>query len=252
MIPVTVTLTAVMNSNPLSQAVQQEQLEQLQQQELDVDFNLELEFERSVDDDVSDLTFDRSAFDSSVYTHGHRDRERDRERGRDRDVDFGAEYGGVELSEQNVRRFGARRGYAPALNEDSESDATSVSSQGDVRRPRRPLSRKELMIRNFTRRVQEASTFDSRFYNSSTLILIAQVVIMVLMIREGGIVPFRENVMIGPDVHVLLDYGAQQGGYIIYEHQWWRLASAMFVHAGVIHLVCNAYVQVSTVSSITC
>ena len=48
----------------------------------------------------------------------------------------------------------------------------------------------------------------------------------------------------------LFDRSAQQGGFVIYEHQWWRLISAMFVHAGLIHLACNAYVQVRGAMSV--
>jgi rhomboid protease GluP len=102
------------------------------------------------------------------------------------------------------------------------------------------------MTREFTRRVQEASEFDARFYNMSTLIMLAQVVVMALMIRAGGVRPIAENLMLGPSVYVMLDYGAQQGGFIIYEDQWWRIITAMFVHAGIIHLACNVYVQVKT------
>lgn len=220
----------------LLQSITQQQM-QLEQQELD----LELEFQNSEDDNISDLTFDRSAFDTSIYTHSRHDsRHGDVERGHDH-----SPVGGIELSEKNVRRFGARKGYAPALDEYSETESESSVQEVVARRAHRPrpLTRKELMTRDFARRTYEASSFESRFYNASTLVLISQMVVMFLMIRNGGILPLNENLMVGPSVYVMLDYGAQQGGFIIYEGQWWRLCSAMFVHAGLIHLACNAYVQ---------
>jgi membrane associated rhomboid family serine protease len=93
--------------------------------------------------------------------------------------------------------------------------------------------------------VQQALEFDTRFYSMPTLVMAAQLVVMTLMLREGGILPLAENVMLGPDVRVMLDFGALQGGFVIFEHQWWRLLTAMFVHAGLLHLACNVYVQVS-------
>jgi hypothetical protein len=214
-----------------------------------------------VQDDISDLTFDRSAFDTSIFTQSplQRDLEQQSQSHGQSQGQGSQGHGGLELSEKNVRRFGARKGYAPALLEDSEGESgSSAASSGNRerdqerererrRRSRRPpLTRKELMTREFTRRVQEASEFDARFYNMSTLIMLAQVVVMALMIRAGGVRPIAENLMLGPSVYVMLDYGAQQGGFIIYEDQWWRIITAMFVHAGIIHLACNVYVQVKT------
>jgi hypothetical protein len=220
----------------------------------------EEEEDDDIDDGVSDLTFDQSVFDTTIFTQTPLQR----------DIEQQHQYaeGEVQLSERNVRRFGARKGYAPALNEeeDSESAASGISrshnstsntsnvshmtpyTHNATRPP--PLSRKEIMTRDFSRRVQEASSFKSRFYTLSTLIMAAQIVMMALMIKQGGVLPLAENFMLGPSVFVMLDYGAQQGGYIIYEGQWWRLVSAMFVHAGMIHLACNVYVQVSV--SVSC
>jgi len=204
--------------------------------------------EDDLHDDISDLTFDRSAFDTSIYTQSPLQRDLEQQQAHQQQSQQE-----VELSERNVRRYGARKGYAPALVEDSEgeSDTSASSSHSGCydRVPRRrhqrraPLSRKELMIRDFSRRVEEASEFDSRFYNMSTLIILGQVAVMALMIRQGGILPIAENIMLGPSVYTMLDFGAQQGGFIIYENQWWRLVTAMFVHAGIIHLACNVYVQ---------
>lgn len=213
-------------------------------------------------DDISDLTFDRSEFDATIYTQSPLQRDLEQQQ-HSQDMQHEQQQHSrrhssgehdIELTERNVHRFGTRKGYAPApaLAEDSGSESDSSSShrvssspQGRGRRARPPpLSRKELMTQDFTARVQEASQFSARFYNMSTLVLLAQIVVMALMVHQGGVVPLAENVMLGPSVFVMLDFGALQGGYVIYEHQWWRLVSAMFVHAGLVHLACNAYVQV--------
>lgn len=193
--------------------------------------------ETEEEDDISDLTFDRSAFE--VYTHTQQP----------------SPLLHAQQEEGRVR-YGSRRGYAPTLQEEEEDETSESDSMESPRPPprrlpprltrgrgRRFLSKKEQQRRAFLRRMEEASTFESRFYNSSTLVIFAQVVVMVLMIRQGGVMPLAENPMLGPPVEVMIDFGAQQGGYVINEGQWWRLVTAMFVHAGVVHLACNVYVQ---------
>lgn len=152
--------------------------------------------EDDVRDDISDLTFD-----TNIYTQSplQRDLEQQSEVHSQSQSHQLQPHGEVELSERNMRRFGARKGYAPALcEEDSESDSATTSSsvrhggrtapqhrnRNRARQP--PLSRRELMTRDFTKRVEDAATFDSRFYNMSTLIIVGQIVMMIIMIREGG------------------------------------------------------------------
>jgi hypothetical protein len=31
---------------------------------------------------------------------------------------------------------------------------------------------------------------------------------------------------------------------IVYKDEWWRMISAIFIHAGVFHVACNAFIQV--------
>ena len=40
-----------------------------------------------------------------------------------------------------------------------------------------------------------------------------------------------------------MDFGAKQGGLIIYKGEWWRLITPVFLHAGVVHIVMNVYLQ---------
>lgn len=50
---------------------------------------------------------------------------------------------------------------------------------------------------------------------------------------------FQVNPMMGPSVDVLLSSGAQTTSLIVDDKQWPRLATSMFVHAGLIHLLLN-------------
>ena len=43
------------------------------------------------------------------------------------------------------------------------------------------------------------------------------------------------------NVEVLVDKGALFGPYTIYEGQWWRLFTAMFLHGGMTHLLMNMF-----------
>jgi len=44
-----------------------------------------------------------------------------------------------------------------------------------------------------------------------------------------------------PTALQLLNWGADNGGYVLQNGQWWRLVSSTFVHVGVIHLATNMW-----------
>lgn len=55
-----------------------------------------------------------------------------------------------------------------------------------------------------------------------------------------GIAPLDVNPMIGPDVAAMVQAGGKVASLIEPpNHQWWRLITPMWLHAGVIHLVVN-------------
>ncbi|CAM8876823.1 unnamed protein product [Rhodiola kirilowii] len=51
--------------------------------------------------------------------------------------------------------------------------------------------------------------------------------------------PLGENPLFGPSASALLKMGALRWYNVVHGHQWWRLFSCMWLHAGLIHLVVN-------------
>ena len=66
-------------------------------------------------------------------------------------------------------------------------------------------------------------------------LLIANIAMFVVEIAVGA------NAFQGPGVRTLFDLGALQPVAIAQGHQYWRLFTAMFLHAGLLHLVLNMY-----------
>ncbi len=46
---------------------------------------------------------------------------------------------------------------------------------------------------------------------------------------------------IKPNSESLLVWGADNAGAILYNHEWWRIVAAMFVHGGLLHLALNMW-----------
>lgn len=95
----------------------------------------------------------------------------------------------------------------------------------------------------FVRHENKASSCKSQMMTLSTVIVLIQIIILICMIQEDGYVPRSENPMIGPSAQTLVNFGAKEAGLIILWKQWWRLLSAIFVHAGILHLLSNGAIQ---------
>lgn len=78
----------------------------------------------------------------------------------------------------------------------------------------------------------------------STLFAVAQVLAMIATLSIGnGFVSLKENPMLGPAYVVLNGAGAKNAARILLLNEWWRLFSAVMLHAGVFHLAGNLIVQ---------
>ena len=70
-----------------------------------------------------------------------------------------------------------------------------------------------------------------------------QTVVLALMMIQCSIAPFQLNPMIGPPPDALDYWGGKNALKIIDDNEVWRLITPIFLHAGIIHLLCNVSVQ---------
>ena len=69
------------------------------------------------------------------------------------------------------------------------------------------------------------------------MLAVACTVLFIIVVAENGFAPLSVNPLFGPSGQPLYDYG----GNFDAKHtgQYWRLITAAFVHAGVVHLLSN-------------
>ena len=78
----------------------------------------------------------------------------------------------------------------------------------------------------------------------SIIISAAQVIFLGVLICVFGTVPVMNNPYWGPSVNVLIKYGAKDAELIMNNFEYWRLLSAIMLHAGVYHLLANISLQI--------
>lgn len=83
---------------------------------------------------------------------------------------------------------------------------------------------------------QETAYFSYGFSAVQTLVLI-------IMMMQCSIAPFEINPMIGPPPDALDYWGGKNALKILRDGEEWRLITPIFLHAGIIHLLCNVSVQ---------
>jgi membrane associated rhomboid family serine protease len=64
------------------------------------------------------------------------------------------------------------------------------------------------------------------------------------MVQDDGYAPHSENPLYGPPATTMVRYGAKQAALIKYRTEWWRIISSVMLHAGIVHIVSNVFIQV--------
>ena len=77
----------------------------------------------------------------------------------------------------------------------------------------------------------------------SALISVGQAIFLGALLTKFGSVSPNENPYMGPSILVLITYGAKDAELIIEKYEYWRLLSAIMIHAGVYHLSTNITMQ---------
>jgi len=73
---------------------------------------------------------------------------------------------------------------------------------------------------------------------------VCQVALLTTMIIVGGFASPVDNPMLGPSAIMLATLGGNNKNYVLNDGEWWRLFTAIFSHAGIIHLLSNLFVQI--------
>lgn len=97
--------------------------------------------------------------------------------------------------------------------------------------------------RDFLEKEYRASSFCRQLNTTSTFVCLAQIIVFIATICIDGFASTSENPMMGPPLIVLVRFGAKQAGIMLYHKQWWRSLSAIFLHAGILHLLPNVLIQ---------
>lgn len=169
---------------------------------------------------------------------------------------FGQIMDRINQGDYVFRRNKSRRSmsYLPTDNEepppDSDHDdwflaralqAMEFEIHEDLNPPMNPSASEA----DFNKKELKASSCITQMTTISTLVVLIQIGVLIAMIQVYGYAPRYVNPMIGPDAQALVNFGAKEAGLIIGKGQWWRCLTAVFLHAGVLHLLSNGAIQVS-------
>jgi hypothetical protein len=151
----------------------------------------------------------------------------------------------------DIESQGSRRVWRPEQSERFE-DNPSGSRSG--RGKSRSRGRREELLKDFEPSINDYDDIEEMVEDEVYFVKqkkgylsigfsMVQTVVLAAMMIQCGIAPLNLNPMIGPPPDALDYWGGKNSLKILEDNEEWRLVTPIFLHAGIIHLMCNVSVQ---------